>query len=290
MLRAFVLGCIVDRKTVLPAIAARQIYAAVLRLLRERDPEMAARLHDGPGPKPITVSGPEPAEERGGWVELRPGMRYEIRITALTSEVGHALFEVLRVGRILAIAGAGARVTEVALTNAEHPLAAMTSYEPLYRHWFGGSPPTTVSMVFRSPTVLSNSAGDAEVSFPDPARIFGGLSRRWNLFAPQVLHMDRLLWEALTVGARLVTASLEFREVEVPVKKGRLPRRTSAFLGTAEFGIHDEQYLRMLHLLTHFAEFSGVGTFVTRGMGQVSLGRHVEQPHLPGVSRPPIER
>ena len=67
-----------------PALLGRAAHAAVLRLIADADPSLAAQIHDDDGPKPLTVSHVLGLDARNHAAIVRPDGRYHLRVTLLT--------------------------------------------------------------------------------------------------------------------------------------------------------------------------------------------------------------
>jgi CRISPR-associated endoribonuclease Cas6 len=238
------------------------VHAAVLARLQEIDPDLAAAIHDGDGPKPLTCSGLLAAPASG---MLVPGQVYAVRFTALTPEVAAGLrAAVLQTqppyleldGQRFAVEAAICDAVGDAWTGAD-------DYVPLAAQYLGPSAtlPRTVTLEFASPTTF-RSAGN-NVPIPLPSLVFGSLVERWNAFSPVALSPD-----ARRFGAEMVAIS-RYRLHSVAVAHKGDALRIGG-VGQVSYRVlsHDRYWLGTMHLLAAFALYSGVGSQTAAGMGQ----------------------
>ena len=75
----------------LPAHLGRANYAAALAAIGRVNPDLAAAIHDGDGPKPLTCSGLWGVRSDGPSLHLSADQTCAVRITRLTPAVTEAL-------------------------------------------------------------------------------------------------------------------------------------------------------------------------------------------------------
>jgi CRISPR-associated endoribonuclease Cas6 len=121
-------------------------------------------------------------------------------------------------------------------------------------------------MHFRSATYFSRNGRWHPL--PDPVLLYGGLIRRWNLFAPEYAKIgadeERELLAAVALSAHDVAST--------PVDLGTATR--IGFTGTAEFrlvGQHTKTTPQRFASLSLFATASGVGAQTTHGLGAMDV-------------------
>jgi CRISPR-associated endoribonuclease Cas6 len=266
-----------------------QAHAAFLDIVRQSDPELAERLHQADQRRPFTVSllqgfnhltreQYEDAMAYGKKVLVSPGQVYWLRFTMLDTVVFGTLvqhflarpnFSAIRIGDTYFEIG---RLIGPPYPNGtSNPWVAHSSFaelslstEPLSRYQFEFASPTAFSLG-------QQKWGKQMHLFPDPARLFEGLARQWEAFAPEPLRLstkglstqDFAAWciENLVVNRyNLETRTLHFRKFNQIGFQGKI---TYDLKGDA----HAPE-ARWLTPLARFALFSGVGYKTTMGMGQ----------------------
>ncbi len=260
-------------------------HAAFLDLLRTVDPPLAAALHDDRGRKPFTLS---PLQGLGmgrdGRLAVRPGDAAWLRVTLLDPVVFQSFI------RFFLRPGQGARlrlepiefqVTELLNTPASHPLAGHGSLAELEQEWatVALTPEHRhVELAFRSPTAFSLrwlGAGTGERSarrmlvLPDPPLVFGELAGYW----------DRLTGSETQEAVRQYAArDVVVARHTIKTHMFQFPRgKQLGFTGKVAFellGDDDEPFVRHLNRLADLAFFTGLGSKVTMGMGQVNRIRN----------------
>jgi CRISPR-associated endoribonuclease Cas6 len=267
-----------ERPATLPPHLGRAAHAALLRILHEADPALAAHLHDEDGPKPFTCTSLIGPRGRAG--EVEPRERYWLRFTALNDAVAHALSAWTRSpAPRLELDGILFAVEEIATAPSQHPWAAESTYEEVGKRWLIPRPagdgteaalPWRIGLQFTTPTAFRS--GGKQIPVPLPDLVFGSLVERWNAYAPITLAE-----EARRYGAECVAISryaLRSRAVgykESAVKVGATGECWYSALN------RDRYWLAVLNLLADFAFWSGVGTQTAIGMGQVRRVRSAER-------------
>lgn len=128
-----------------------------------------------------------------------------------------------------------------------------------------GSP--TQKVLFLTPTTFSRNGRD--YPFPDPVLLHQRLIARWNAHAGAVpqFAIDDAVARSICSKVVVTAHSIQTAVVEAPVAR-------TGFVGTVEFALGgrstaDEQ--RVFAALWRFAEFSGVGSGTTYGLGAIEL-------------------
>lgn len=251
----------------LPASLARAAHAAVLRLIGQASPALAARLHDDEGPKPLTVSNVLGLPERGPRADVAPEHSYGLRVTLLTPEL-----EAIAAGWAPAALGAldldglPWRVERVTADPAEHPWAGQASYEqlaaPALLRAEGG--PTRWTLEFAAPVTFRQRG--LNMPLPTPDLVFGSLLDKWNAFAPLALpeEVRRFAAECLAISR------FDLRSLAAPGKPGAIQ---IGAVGRCTYTAvnRDRYWLACVATLAHFAFYSGVGAGAARGLGRARL-------------------
>jgi CRISPR-associated endoribonuclease Cas6 len=268
VLISIVLTLTTDRSATLPAELGRANYTALLARLHRMNPALAAEVHDGNGPKPLTCSGILNPDLRGENVTVRPGRAYHVRVTGLTERISEALAAVL-----LAhppsdwdIGHHPFAVQEITCDPARHPWAGESSYAALAqrieahheRHY---ALPRTVQLEFSSPTAFRSQ--EMLIPAPMPALVFGSLLDRWHAFGGLPLDPET---RAFTEQAVAIS--------DYHLESRRVPHRDGAFrvggVGRVAYTLRstDPYRLAVMGMLADYAFYSGVGVQTASGMGQ----------------------
>jgi CRISPR-associated endoribonuclease Cas6 len=268
MLISIVLTLTTDRPATLPAELGRANYTALLARLRSMDPALAAEVHDGNGPKPLTCSGILDPDLRGENVTVRPGQAYHVRVTGLTERMSEALVTTLLVNPPSEwdIGHHQFRVEGITCDPARHPWAGQDSYTALAKriethHRQHYALPRTVQLEFLSPTAFRSQ--EMQIPVPMPALVFGSLLDRWHTFG----------------GLPLDPATRAFTEQAVAIsdyqlESRRVPHKDGAFrvggIGRVAYTLrsNDPYRLAVMGVLADYAFYAGVGVQTASGMGQ----------------------
>ncbi|MEO6889821.1 MAG: CRISPR-associated endoribonuclease Cas6 [Ktedonobacteraceae bacterium] len=253
------------RAASIPATNGHQAQALFLDLVRQVDPALSARLHDEPGYRPYTVSPLRGARTRDGLLFLQAGQPYHIRITLLDDG---QLWQCLS-ARCLATPS-----LTLFLDTAEFQLQRVLSTpESDATGWAGHADWQTlasiparraITLYFASPCAFS--LGDRRYAlFPEPRLVWDSLLRTWNLYAPEVLHIEKTaLRDFVTNQVAISDYALHTTTLHFPryIRKG--------FLGTCSYCIQTSAAsANHVATLAAFARYSGIGYKTPMGMGQV---------------------
>lgn len=246
---------------------ARATHAAVLRLVAQVDSDLAAELHDGDGPKPLTVSNVLGMEGRARLVPVAPERAYGLRITALTPAV-EAIVTRWSAEQLdaLDLDGLLWRVSKVERRADEHRWAGVKTYDELAAPALlrGADGPHRWTFEFASPVTFRQRGMNQPL--PTPDLVFGSLLEKWNRFAPIALpeELRRFAAECLAVSR------FDLRSLAEPTKGGAL-QIGAVGLCTYTATNHDRYWLACLEPLAQFAFYSGVGAGTARGFGRTRL-------------------
>jgi CRISPR-associated endoribonuclease Cas6 len=250
-----------------PASLGRATHAAVLRLIAAADPELAERIHDDEGRKPLTVSNVLGLSgER--FSDADPTRDYHLRVTLLTPELEAlaAGWTPERVG-VLDLDGVPWQVTACADQPSAHPWAGQASYEELAAALLHRPDdlPSRWTLRFSSPVTFRRKG--MNMPLPLPELVFGGLLEQWNAAAPLALPDEarRYAEECLAVSR------YDLRTVAGPTSGGALQ---IGAVGRCTYVAtnRDRYWLACITTLARLAFYSGVGAGTTRGFGQARLG------------------
>lgn len=274
MLRSTVFMIRPPTEITLPKTMGRAVWTCTLGLIGDKQPDMAAALHDGTVLKPVTTSplqGPYAVE--GDRLRLRPGQTYWFRISSVDPALSHVLEEIeARPPHALELDRQRFEVVTVSSDSRRHDWAQRQSYDDLHTAVWqepdGVSP--LLALAFVSPTAFL-SQGRA-VLWPEPHRVFGSLLQRWQSYAPALLPEDPE--NAFASNVDIDGYELRTRVQRYARGRGGQVWYQKGFVGTCRYRLQrgtPEAVLRVVHLLARYALFAGVGSRTTVGMGQVRL-------------------
>lgn len=271
MLISILLTLAPDAAATLPAELGRAVQAETLARLGQFDPDLAAVLHAGDGPKPLTCSGLVPAEpdaepRRGAdSLTVRPGAGYFVRLTGLVEPVSRALLAGLveQPSTRWMLHGASFRVLEAVCDPARDAWTGRTSYEELTAAALQHADrlPRAITLEFVSPTAFKSQ--EMQMPVPLPGLVFGSLVERWNSFSTVALDPDLRRF----ANERVAISRYRLESWPIPTKGGAL--RIGGVGQVTYTALDTDRYaLAALNILADFALFSGVGVQTVTGMGQ----------------------
>jgi len=280
----------------LPPRLGRAAYAILLDRLAAADPALAASLHAGDGPKPVTCSDLMGTRDEG---RVAPDLAYTLRYTALTAPVAAALAVAFAPGDTLTFEGVDLRVEAIAPNHCElriancelrigeagsaignpqspnpqsipSPWPGADDYDALAaRHLrpSGPAPASTWTLLFTSPTAF-RSQGLTQ-ALPLPSLVFGSLVARWNAFAPVALpeeEVRRYSHECVAISRFALRSAPGWERGQGDARGMRI-----GAIGKVTYSAlnRDRYWLAVFGLLAGFARYAGLGMLTTMGMGQV---------------------
>jgi CRISPR-associated endoribonuclease Cas6 len=114
-------------------------------------------------------------------------------------------------------------------------------------------------VAFNTPVTFRN--GSRSSPFPDPGSLLRSLASRWNtLYAAQTATIDVTPERC----ANIWISDLEGRSETLSIR----PLTLSAFVGRVRY-VADDDTAGALTRLLRFAEYAGVGSYTTRGLGRI---------------------
>jgi CRISPR-associated endoribonuclease Cas6 len=248
-----------------PSSLGRASHAAVLRLIGQADPQLAARIHDDEGPKPLTVSNVQGLGP-GRFTHVDPGQAYHLRVTLLSPEL-----EALSsdwAPDMLDLDGQPWQVLGLARHERQHPWAGAATYEQLAAPLLERPAmlPSRWQIQFAAPVTFRRRG--LNMPLPLPELVFGSLLEKWNAFAPIALPDEarRYAEECLAISR------YELRTVAGPTSGGAL--QIGALGRCSYLAVTKDRYWQAcISTLARLAFFSGIGAATTRGFGQARLER-----------------
>jgi len=271
MLLALVLNLVSEQTVTLPGELGRANYSATLDRLGQFDAELARRLHDSDGVKPLTCSGILNGC-RSPNQTVKAGETYGVRMTALTEQVGRALRAVLLedqpaywdLARETLRPGEHTfRVAEVICDPMRHSWSGQSSHQDLLADAVraGNHLPHRVTLEFAGATAFKSQ--EIQQPVPLPALVFGSLIERWNATSALPIDLDMRRIAEQSIGI----SRYRLESYPVPHKNGSL-RIGGVGQVTYELLHGDSDPLKAMNILADFAFYSGVGVQTTNGMGR----------------------
>ncbi len=249
-----------------PASLGRAAHAAVLRLINDANPALAAQIHDDDGPKPLTVSNVIGLEARNHTAHVHPDRWLRLRVTLLTPAL-EAIAATWRPDALapLDLDGLLWRVEAVTANPVDDPWAGSAAYEKLASAVINRSAaPSRWTFEFATPVTFRQRGLNQPL--PLPALTFGSLLERWNAFAPIAFpdEVRRFAEECIAVSR------FDLRSRSEPTKGG-IPQIGAVGRVTYAAVNRDRYWLACIDALARFALFGGIGASTTRGYGQARL-------------------
>jgi hypothetical protein len=263
-----------DERFDVPQSDGYSVYSALLALLQSADDEVSQRVHDSEIGSLHTsgLRGPFGDGDRSHHKRVRHDSEYTLTL-GITDPADEAIFEALVSGLVLAD-------EPLELTHGQLHIDAFesenTAHEALLTEADERADPT-VEIEFRTATCIED-AGSVTTMFPTRTAVFGSLLGKWNNTAPDGLKLDvgrETLAESVIEkpDARSYdTHSVLVNRVNDP-DGGTQPLFRQGFSGTCAYAFKDasESVVNAATALALFAEYSGVGSAVARGCGDVSV-------------------
>lgn len=278
----------------LPAFWGTLVQGAWLRWVQEVDPALSARLHAENQERPYTCSAlwlpdrPEQVrlQEAGQRLAVQQGQVCWLRLTLLDG----ALFSAFASKTLAATEVGRASMPPLELNGIPFDLLEMVvddrsgAGEASWSGWTSSARLreeaearpvrhlARLTLEFDSPTGfggVDRPWGRETTLLPEPLRVFGGLARRWQRFAPAGLAeaiepeaLNGYLEERVRVEEyALRTQRLHLRQAQLVGFVGRC----TYLLPSDDAGNH---LRRQVHLLADYAFYAGVGHKTAQGLGR----------------------
>jgi len=264
------------RAGTLPLTTGPAMHAIFLKCLARSNPALAQELHDQQSVKPYTVSGLQQYSphlellRRPKDLELSLQQLYWFRVTSLEPGLSKFLLTdfIQNLPTELDILERPFELVKVISSQEQHAGAGISSYEELLS--LSLSPKTQrinnkISLYFHALTTFK-SAGRS-LPLPLPVQTFSSLATRWNTYSP--IPLDPALFNFVEDDVSISGYDIQ-SELAMMEGSNKGPKLV-CFRGWCEYTsfAKDSEWTQSLHLLSHFAFFSGVGYKTTQGFGQV---------------------
>ncbi|CAI49722.1 CRISPR-associated endoribonuclease Cas6 [Natronomonas pharaonis DSM 2160] len=249
------------------------VYSALLSVLSDVSEEIGSSVHDSPlgSLHNSGLLGPRGSSDRPHHKLLLPDETYELSLGIVHPEDGE-VFQALVNALVLQnetveLSHGELEVREFESSNATHEelLAEASQYDD-----------PTVEMTFQTATCIEEADG-VTTMFPTRGAVFNSLLGKWNRSVPEELELDLTREEVdASVIEKPNDRSYQTHSVLVNrVKNDNGENRNifrQGFTGECAYAFKgaSESVENAVTALALFGEYSGVGSAVARGCGQVS--------------------
>ncbi|WP_083860368.1 CRISPR system precrRNA processing endoribonuclease RAMP protein Cas6 [Natrialba hulunbeirensis] len=250
------------------------VYSALLSVLSNVDAEISASIHDSPmGSLHCSgLQGPFGESDRSHHKTLLPGKTYDLSLGIVhpdDTDVFQALVNALVLeGESIELSHGKLRVERFESEN--------TSHADILDEAAGVDDPT-LEFDFRTATCIEET-GSVTTMFPTRQAVFSSLLGKWNRTAPDDLEVDI---DRETISSSVIekpdassycTHSVLVNRVEGNDGNPR-PIFRQGFTGRCEYAFKDasDSVENAVTALALFGEYSGVGSAVARGCGNVTV-------------------
>ena len=257
----------------IPQSDGYSVYSALLAVLQSADSEVSQRVHNSEIGSLHTsrLRGPFGDGDRSHHKRVLTDTEYTLSL-GITDPDDEAIFEALVSEFVLADEPLELTHGQLRIDSFE---SQNTSHEALLTEVDALDDPT-IEMTFQTATCIEE-VGSVTTMFPTRGAVFGSLLGKWNSTAPELqLDVSReTLAESVIEkpDARSYdTHSVLVNRVDDP-DGGTQPIFRQGFSGSCAYAFKDanESVVNAVTALALFAEYSGVGSAVARGCGDVSV-------------------
>ena len=273
-LRQVELSLRADERFDIPQSDGYSVYSALLSLLESADEAVSAHVHDSEigSLQNSGLQGPFGGGNRSHHKRVLPDSEYRLTL-GITDPEDEAIFKGLLSELVLADKPLELTHGQLQINSFE---SENTSHETLLSEAAAHDDPS-IEVEFRTATCIEE-AGSVTTMFPTRTAVFSSLLGKWNKTAADELEFD-VSRETLTESviekpdARSYdTHSVLVNRVDDP-SGGTQPIFRQGFSGTCAYAFKDanESVVNAVTALALFAEYSGVGSAVARGCGDVSV-------------------
>jgi len=273
-LRQIQLSLRAEKRFAVPFSDGYSVYSALLALLQSSDEATSARVHDSNigSLHNSGLRGPFGDSKRAHHKLVRPNTEYTLSL-GITDPEDEAIFEALVDALVLGNESLKLTHGSLQLDSFE---SENTSHEELLSHASTLDEPS-IEMKFRTSTCIEE-AGSVTTMFPTRTAVFSSLLGKWNNTAPDELELD-VDRETLAASVIEKPDARSYQTHSVLVNRvdssdgNPQPIFKQGFSGscTYEFKNASDSVQNAVTALALFAEYSGVGSAVARGCGNVDV-------------------
>lgn len=248
----------------LPVSHGRLLHAALLDIIRDRDPELSAFMHNSDvnnfSVALLKVSAPVANYS----YTIKPGVTAYWRIGIIGSRLLNLLWTLpkgieVRVGAVVFL------VEAIFKKETKDSELSRIDTEELEQRIFEIPARKSLTIKFLSPTTFSGTTGD--YPFPLPKIIFGPLADRWNSFSDSTTFDVRNVKE---ISEYLIPRRWEGRSCVYNISQNlSIP----SFIGSFTYDLCrlPPEYRGILIILAEFGKYAGVGRHTGQGMGRIEV-------------------
>lgn len=259
----------------LPLSEGYQIYSSLLALLQDADPVVSKHVHDTVFPTLSIggLSGPSGKSQRKGYRKILAGKHYLLRI-GISDTQDVQVFTNLITPFILnrkeiTLAGGTLSIREIQTSS--------TTFEELLKQAVSYKKPV-IDMHFVSPTCIQYRNSKITEMFPHRIAVFYSILAKWNLICPDRLRLGLVRDD---FGRYLIeqpepcsykTHSVMVNTIFDRLKEHPRPIFRQGFTSSCRYRFATNTPASVKNAtvtLALFAQYSGVGSGVSRGCGQV---------------------
>ena len=254
-----------------------QVYSAMLALIKSVNPEVSERLHSS-SIHTMSIGGLNGNFEkstRNGFKRLASDKVYTIRI-GVTDSHEEELFQNLIYPILLERRNIVLDRGELCVEHVEDRQVSNTDLFRKVSEYVG----STLEINFLTPTCIQYKNSRVTEMFPQRIAVFQSILSKWNQVHPDDYRMDinrdefgRYLIEKPDTQS-YTTYSVLVNTVFDRVNGHARPIFKQGFVGRCRYSFTPDapkSFRNAVAILALFSEFSGVGSSVTRGCGQVSV-------------------
>jgi len=273
-LRRIELSLRADQRFAVPLSDGYSVYSALLALLQSSDEATSARVHDSDigGLHNSGLRGPFGNADRSHHKLVKPNTEYSLSL-GITDPQDQAIFEALVSSLVLADESLELTHGTLHLDSFESENAG---HEELLSQASTFDDPS-IEMTFQTSTCIEE-AGSVTTMFPTRTAVFSSLLGKWNNSAPETLELD-VDRETLASSVIEKPDARSYQTHSVLVNRvgdsdgNPQPIFKQGFSGscTYEFKNASDSVQNAVTTLALFAEYSGVGSAVARGCGNISV-------------------
>jgi len=263
-----------DEPFPVPVSDGYSVYSALLAVLDEVDPDVSARVHDSPlgSLHSSGLVGSFGGSDRAHHKTVRPGDSYELRL-GVVDPADAAIFQALVAGLVLEgdaleLSHGTLRVESFESENVTH--AALLKEA-------GSLNDPSLGIRFETATCIEEAA-EVTTMFPHRVSVFSSLLGKWNNTCPEDLELV-ISMEAIRSQVIEKPDADTYRTHSVLVNRVQgsdgnpQPIFRQGFSGECRYAFKNasESVENAVTALALFGEYSGVGSAVARGCGNVEV-------------------
>lgn len=266
-----------DEPFEIPIHEGYQLYSALLGLMKGSSPKVSQRVHDSPVPSFSIggLKGPFQQTDRANHKRVIPNQPYHLRI-GITDPRDEEILHHLAMPFIL-----GQKVLSLnrGIFTVEHIEDHSVSIDD-WVHQIQHLSRPQLEFDFETVTCIQYRNSTVTEMYPNRIAVFNSILSKWNRVFPEGSRLEagrddfgRYLIERPDFF-NLATYSVQTNTVMDQRKGYPGPIFKQGFIGPCRYSFTanaPEEFRNTVLLLSRFAEFSGVGSGVARGYGQVKV-------------------